>query len=71
MKKLDELNDPRSCLNKAEDNELLFVLLARDPAACVAVQAWISERVRLGKNAESDAKIVEARQWINTVMGMK
>lgn len=67
MRKYEELENPNSCLNKADDGELLFVLLARDPAAIVAVRAWISERIRLGKNKPSDPKIVSAENWIDTV----
>jgi len=60
MRKRDELDDTDSCLNKARDDERLFVLLARDPAAPVAIRAWVAERVRLGKNKPDDAQIVEA-----------
>lgn len=67
MRKRDELTDPTSCLNKAGDDEMLFVLLARDPAAPVAVEAWIAERIRIGKNAESDPKIITARRWVEDV----
>jgi hypothetical protein len=52
--------DPNSCWNKARDDERLFVLLARDPAAPAAIRAWVAERVRIGKNAEGDPQIVEA-----------
>jgi hypothetical protein len=58
--KKDEIEHTESCLNKARDDERLFVLLARDPAAPVAIRAWVSERLRLGKNALDDAQIVEA-----------
>lgn len=60
MIKRDELTDSESCLSKAGDNERLFVLLARDPAAPVAIRAWIAERIRLGKNTASDEQIREA-----------
>jgi hypothetical protein len=62
MIKRDEIDDADSCLNKAGDSERLFVLLARDPAAPVAIRAWIAERIRLGKNGPDDAQICEARQ---------
>lgn len=61
MIKVQELTDPTSCINKARDNELLFVLLARDKAAPAAIRAWIDERVRLGMNKSSDAQICEAQ----------
>jgi hypothetical protein len=60
MLKRDEINDHDSCLSKARDDERLFVLLARDPAAPVAIRAWVNERLRLGKNAPDDAQIIEA-----------
>jgi hypothetical protein len=60
MLKRDEINDQHSCLNNALEGERLFVMLARDPAAPVAIRAWVNERLRLGKNAPSDAQIMEA-----------
>jgi hypothetical protein len=60
MIKRDEIDDTESCFNKATDGERLFVLLARDPAAPVAIRAWVAERLRLGKNAADDDQIREA-----------
>ena len=60
MIKRDEIEHTESCLNKARDNERLFVLLARDAAAPVAIRAWVAERLRLGKNKLDDAQIREA-----------
>lgn len=60
MLKKDELTNPNSCLNRAQDNEMTFVLLGRDPAARVAVQVWIEERIRIGKNKRTDPQIQEA-----------
>lgn len=68
MRKRDELADPRSCMNRAADDEWTFVLLSRDAAAPVAVRAWIEERVRLGKNRRDDAQIVDAEEWIAAVL---
>ena len=65
MIKRDELEDTNSCLSKASDSERLFVLLARDPAAPVAIRAWIAERIRLGKNAPGDEQIREAFECAN------
>ena len=67
MIKRDELADLNSCLNKAQENELLFVLLGRDCAAPAAVRAWIAERIRLGKNKPDDPQIKEAAAWADTV----
>jgi hypothetical protein len=60
MIKRDEIEHTESCFNRATDGERLFVLLARDPAAPVAIRAWIAERIRLGKNVPSDEQIREA-----------
>lgn len=60
MIRSQEVLDLGSCLNKAHDDELIFVLLGRDPAAPVAIEAWIAERLRLGKNKADDAQIAEA-----------
>lgn len=60
MKKSQELTDQNSCLNKAMDDELLFVLLERDPAAAATIRFWAAERVRLGKNVRTDTKIKRA-----------
>lgn len=64
MTKEKEISDPNSCLNKAKDNEILFVLLGRDPAAPAAIRAWIRERLQLGKNVEKDDQIKSAEQDI-------
>lgn len=60
MIKRDEVESSDSCLNKARDSERLFVLLARDAAAPVAIRAWVAERLRIGKNKPTDPQIVEA-----------
>lgn len=60
MIKRDAVENSKSCLNKAYDQEQLFIMLARDPAAPVAIRAWIAERLRLGKNKPGDEQIREA-----------
>ena len=65
MIKRDEIEIENSCFNKAHDGERLFVILARDPAAPVAIRAWIAERIRLGKNAAGDEQIREAFECAN------
>lgn len=71
MYKTDETTDPTSCLNKAWTNEMLFVLLARDAAAPVAIRAWIEERIRIGKNQRNDPQILEAVNCIATMTNQK
>ena len=60
MIKHEEVSNSHSCLNRAHDNEMVFVLLGRDAAAPHAIRAWVDERLRLGKNLVSDEQIVEA-----------
>ena len=60
MRKLKEVSDPASCLNRAREDEMVFVLIGRDAAAPVAIRAWAAERIRLGRNTDADAQIVEA-----------
>ena len=60
MRKKDELSQEHTCMQHAHAEEMVFVLLSRDDAAPVAIRAWVAERLRLGKNIETDAQIVEA-----------
>jgi hypothetical protein len=62
MRKRYELTDPASCMSRARDSEMTFVLLGRDAAAPAAIRAWIAERLRLGKNRPDDPQIVEAER---------
>lgn len=67
MRKNKELSEPNSCLNKANPDELIFVLLERDAAAANVVEFWMAERVRLGKNKPGDKQISEAADWVRAV----
>jgi hypothetical protein len=60
MLKQDEYWSRLSCFNRAAPYEMVFVLIARDEAAPVAIRAWVDERIRIGKNKRSDDQIVEA-----------
>lgn len=62
MIKREELANPQSCMNRATDDEMTFVLLARDPAAPLAIRCWVAERIGLGKNTADDQQIVEAME---------
>jgi hypothetical protein len=62
MRKRDELTNPASCMSKARDDEMTFVLLARDESSPVTIRWWIGERIRRGKNTPDDPQIVEARE---------
>jgi hypothetical protein len=61
MLKSAEIADPISCFNRAKDNEMLFILLERDPAAIATIEFWIKERIRIGKNQVTDKQIMEAK----------
>jgi hypothetical protein len=67
MRKRLELSSPTSCLNRAVDDEMTFVLLGRDAAAPFAIRAWVAERVRLGKNRVADEQIKEALECANAM----
>jgi hypothetical protein len=67
MLKRNEFSDPSSCFNKATDDELIFVLLARDAAAPVAIRAWVAERMRLGLNRVLDKQLAEALDVAQTM----
>ena len=60
MIKREELSNPASCMSRARDDEMTFVLLGRDAAAPAAIRAWVDQRILLGKNKLDDAQIVEA-----------
>jgi hypothetical protein len=62
MRKRDELTDPNSCLNRARDSEMVFVLLGRDENAPATIRYWISRRIAHGKNQPGDEQVVEAEQ---------
>lgn len=60
MIKTEEISNPRSCMSRAADHEMTFVLLARDAAAPVAIRAWVAERIMLSKNTIEDEQIKDA-----------
>ena len=60
MIKDDEIK--KGCIDKAFNWEMVFTLLARDPAAPFAIRCWIGERLRLGLNTPLDDQITEAIQ---------
>jgi hypothetical protein len=60
MIKREELTNPKSCMSKALDDEMTFVLLARDLAAPDTIRYWVHRRVRMGKNTYQDPQIHEA-----------
>jgi hypothetical protein len=56
------------CYTKAEPDEPMFILLARDPAATTAIEAWIQARKELGlddeeKTREASDCAYKMEQW--------
>lgn len=60
MRKIDELDNKRSCLNRAHEQEIVFVLLARDKSAPTTIRYWCASRMMDGKNVATDSEIQEA-----------
>lgn len=58
--KKDELANPASCINKAADDEPVFVLRAKDPEAVETVRTWASNARTRGTHEPE--KIDEAFQ---------
>ena len=52
MLKRQEIADPASCLNRAADDEPIFVLRARDPLAAKLVEDWAARAVLAGLHEE-------------------
>lgn len=60
MRALDEIIDPNSCLNRADDKEMVFTLLGRDVVAPAVIREWCRLRCLHGKNTPQDEQIKEA-----------
>jgi hypothetical protein len=67
MRKRNELSNHSSCLNRAKDDEMLFVLLGRDKATPATIRFWAQERIRLGKNQNIDPQIVAALEMADEI----
>lgn len=67
MIKVNELESPNSCLNKANDAEMIFVLRAHDYYAGDTIRYWVSLRVANGKNTPDDPEIIEALACADTM----
>ena len=65
MRKRDELADPDSCLNKADDDEPIFVLRAHDPLASTCVRSWAAAAAQ--DTVHNDAKIQSANMLADTM----
>ena len=59
---MDEIDNPKSCWNKAGIDERLFILLRRDKVAPEVIRYWAYLRVVKGMNKTQDPQIQEALQ---------
>ena len=59
MRKQQEIENPESCLNRAEDDEPLFVIRAKDKVSASAVRTWAEWAQMTG--VHEPEKIQEAR----------
>jgi hypothetical protein len=55
-----EMTDPQSCMSRAGEDEMTFVLLARDICAPDTIRDWVANRLGAGKNKFSDPQIQDA-----------
>lgn len=62
MLKWKELSDSKSCMSRARNDEMTFVLLGRDRIGALTVRLWCFLRVLFGKNRWKDPQISEALQ---------
>lgn len=66
MIKSKELVDPSSCLNRAREDEAVFVLIERE-CSPETIRFWCSLRVAKGKNRADDPQITEALTLANYI----
>lgn len=63
--KRDLLDDPTSVLNRAADDEPLFILRSTDRSTIQSVQAWITNAIAMGV---PETKIVGAQRIVIDIM---
>lgn len=56
MNKMQTISDPKSCLNKAESDEPIFVLRGKDPLAAQTVRNWAEAALALGTHSVGKAQ---------------
>lgn len=70
MKKHDEFENPGSCLNKAQDDEPIFVLRANDPLAPMVVRLWADAAHVMGiskvKVHEAQMLSLQMEEWFTS-----
>jgi len=63
MLKKQELSVPNSCLNKADANEPIFVIRAKDPLAAMLIRHWAT----MAEGVHEEEKVLEARSLANAI----
>ena len=53
MTKAENMKDPQSCLNKAAQDEPVFILRAKDPLAATVVACWAALAMSEGIHEQS------------------
>ncbi len=69
MIKRQEISDPTSCLNKAADDEPVFVFRAQDQTAPWVIEQWLDvnwDNLSEGKREHARACIAAMRAWPTT-----
>ena len=67
MRKREEIENQDSCLNRALDTEMLFVLIGRDICAPATIRFWCEERIKQGRNSPGDQQLIEAEACAQTI----
>ena len=72
--KQENLDNPDSCLNKADADEPVFILRAKDPIAPVVVDFWamLAEHVEaheLSKQADAHIVSIQMQTWRRETFG--
>jgi len=63
MLKKQELSDPKSCLNKADANEPIFVIRAKDVLAPMLIRHWAT----MADGIHEQEKVMEARSLADAI----
>ena len=62
MTRSENLSDPNSCFNKANNDEPIFVLRAKDLTSIQVIAYWIHLRIQSKMNTRLDTKMQNARE---------
>jgi hypothetical protein len=71
MTKDENLNDPNSCLNRAQGDEPIFVLRANDEIAPIVIRHWASLYLYMKTSSGADINLFTDKQkekYLNALM---